>query len=54
MAEINQIASSGCVYKVTSFSSYKRVMQYALKSGGGGAPSPVVDPNFFKGIKFNL
>ena len=50
MSEINGIASSGCVYRLTSFSSYKRVMQYAMKSRGVAAPQ--VDSDFFSGIKF--
>ena len=52
MAEINAISSSGCVYKAKTFKSYKRIMQYALKSRGAGAAAPVLDPGFFKGIKF--
>ena len=52
MAEINGMSSPGCVYKAKTFRSYKRIMQYAFKSRGAGAAAPVLDPGFFKGIKF--
>ena len=52
MAEINGMSSLGCVYKAKTFRSNKRIMQYGFKSRGAGAAAPVLDPGFFKGIKF--
>ena len=50
MVEIKQIASPGCVYEATSYSSYMKIMQFALKVGGSS--SPTINPNYFSGIKF--
>lgn len=56
MKEINSMASPNCVFQLTSFSSYKAVMQYAYTKSGGPAKVPAepqpLDPDFFSGIQF--
>lgn len=52
MAEINSIASSDCVFQLTSFSKYKEVMKFAYSQSGGAPKSPTVGPDFFKGMQF--
>ena len=56
MKEINDMASPNCVFKLTSFSKYKAVMQYAYAKSGGAAKPPAkpqpLDAGFFSGIQF--
>lgn len=56
MKEINDMASPNCVFKLTSFSKYKAVMQYAYAKSGGAAKPPAkpqpLDSSFFSGIQF--
>ena len=53
MAEINDIASSDCVFRSTSFTRYAKIMEFAAAEGrGSGQQSPTLDPDFFSGIQF--
>ena len=55
MNEIRAIASPGCAFKVSSFTSYVRVMKIANAEGGSVEPqedSPSIGPDFFKDIRF--
>ena len=55
MNEIRAIASPECAFKVSSFTSYVRVMKIANAEGGSVEPqedSPSIGPDFFKDIRF--
>ena len=49
MAEINKIGDPDCVFKVTSYSAYVNVVEFAAEVGDS---SSRINPSFFSGIKF--
>ena len=62
MAEINGIADPGCVYRVSSFGSFRAAMGYATNQSNGGPTTdspgqpdgrPTVSPDFFGPDIFN-
>ena len=53
MAEINDIASSGCAFRATSFTRYDKIIEFAAAEGRGSRQqSPTLEPDFFSGIQF--